>query len=116
LRYQKESAFRKKLLKPSANWKPYSLKYKSLVTSNQQHRRSEKLKISEKQTNTFLFIIQGVGAIFVGIFLAAYLAGLPSTVVFHSEPAFRIPLTIFGVVLLTMVVSALVLAVFQRKK
>jgi hypothetical protein len=85
-----------------------------LITNNTAE--VEKLKISEKRTNTFLFIIQGVGAIFVGIFLAAYLAGLPSTAVFHSEPAFRIPLTIFGVVLLAMVLAAIVLAVFQRRK
>jgi len=63
-----------------------------------------------------LFAAQGVGAVFVGIFLAAYLAGLPSTVVFHSEPAFRIPLIIFGAVLLVIVLSAFVLAVISKKK
>jgi hypothetical protein len=63
----------------------------------------------------FLFAAQGVGAIFAGIFLAAYLGGLPSTVVLHSEPAFRIPLTILGVVLLIMVLSAVVLAAFSKK-
>ena len=63
-----------------------------------------------------MFAAQGVGAVFVGIFLAAYLAGLPSTVVFHSEPAFRIPLIIFGAVLLVIVLSAFVLAVISKKK
>jgi hypothetical protein len=63
----------------------------------------------------FLFITQGAGAIFVAIFLAAYLGGLPSTVVFHSEPAFRIPLSIFGVVLMVMVLAALVLVVLSKK-
>ncbi len=63
----------------------------------------------------FLFITQGVGAIFVAIFLAAYLGGLPSTVVFHSEPIFRIPLSIFGVVLLVMVLAAVILAVSSKK-
>jgi hypothetical protein len=43
------------------------------------------------------------------------LAGLPTTVVFHSEPAFRIPLTILGVVLLVMVLLAFVLAVLSKK-
>jgi len=73
------------------------------------------LKLSDKQINAFLFAAQGVGVVFVGIFLAAYLAGLPSTAVFHSEPAFRIPLTIFGAVLLVMVLSAFVLAVLSKK-
>ena len=71
--------------------------------------------LSEKQINAFLFVAQGVGVVFVGIFLAAYLAGIPTTVVFHSEPVFRIPLIIFGAVLLTMVLSALVLAALSRK-
>jgi hypothetical protein len=63
----------------------------------------------------FLFAAQGVGAIFAGIFLAAYLGGLPSTAVLHSEPAFRVPLSIFGAVLLVMVLSAFVLAVLSKK-
>ncbi len=62
-----------------------------------------------------MFVVQGLGAIFVGVFLAAYLGGLPSTVVFHSEPAFRIPLSIFGVVLLVMVLAAVVLAGLSKK-
>jgi Tfp pilus assembly protein PilN len=62
-----------------------------------------------------LFVAQGIGAIFVGVFLAAYLSGLPSTSVLHSEPAFRIPLYIFGVVLLVMMMVAAVLAVLSKK-
>lgn len=73
------------------------------------------MRLSDKQITTFLFAAQGVGAVLVGIFLAAYLAGLPSTTVFHSEPAFRIPLTIFGAVLLVIVLSASVLAVLSKK-
>jgi len=68
------------------------------------------LRLTDKQTAKFLFAVQGIGAVFIGIFLAAYLGGLPTTAVLHSEPAFRIPLTIFGVVLLVLVLSAFVLA------
>jgi hypothetical protein len=73
------------------------------------------LKLSEKQMTAFLFATQGVGAVFIGFFLAAYLAGLPTTAVLHSEPAFRIPLTILGVVLLIMVLIGFVLAAFSKK-
>jgi hypothetical protein len=73
------------------------------------------MRLSGKQKNLFLYITQGVGAIFVGIFLAAYLGGLPSTVVLHSEPAFRIPLFIFGAVLLALVLSACILAFVLEK-
>jgi hypothetical protein len=65
-----------------------------------------------------LLAAQGVGAVFVGIFLAAYLGGLimtPSTTVLHSEPAFRIPLTIFGIVLLVLVLATVVLAIYSKK-
>jgi hypothetical protein len=79
------------------------------------HEKRSRLRLSEKQITTFLFVAQGVGAVFVGIFLAAYLAGLPTTAVFHSEPAFRVPLSIFGAVLLVMVLSAFVLAVLSKK-
>ena len=74
------------------------------------------MKLSEKQINLFLFVAEGVGAAFVGIFLAAYLAGLPTTVVYHSEPAFRIPLAILGAVLLVMVLSAFVLVALSKKE
>jgi hypothetical protein len=40
------------------------------------------------------------GAIFVGIFLTAYLGGIPTTIVYHSELALRIPLAIFGTLIL----------------
>lgn len=62
-----------------------------------------------------LFAAQGVGAVFTGIFLAAYLGGLPSTEVLHSEPAFKIPLIIFGVALLVLVLSAIVLSGLSKK-
>jgi len=73
------------------------------------------LQLTDKQVSNFLFVTQGVGAIFVGIFLAAYLGGLPSTNVLHNEAAFRIPLTILGVVLLVLVLATVIVAAFQRK-
>jgi hypothetical protein len=62
-----------------------------------------------------LWALQGAGAIFVGIFLAAYLGGIPTTVVLHSEPAFKIPLMIFGVLLLGLILTVLVLALTSKK-
>jgi hypothetical protein len=76
------------------------------------------LKLNDKRITNFLLAVQGVGAVFVGIFLAAYLGGLimtPSTTVLHSEPAFRIPLTIFGIVLLVLVLATVVLAIYSKK-
>ena len=73
------------------------------------------MRLSDKRISNFLFVTQGVGTVFVGIFLAAYLGGLPSTNVLHSEAAFRIPLTILGVVLLVLILATIIVAAFQRK-
>jgi hypothetical protein len=73
------------------------------------------MRLSDRKLTVFLLMFEGAGAVFAGIFLAAYLGGLPSTNVLHSEPAFRIPLAIFGAVLLILLFSALVLAAFAKK-
>ena len=51
----------------------------------------------------------------MGIFLAAYLGGLPTTTVLDDEPAFRIPLIIFGAALLMLILVIVVLSFLQRK-
>lgn len=73
------------------------------------------MTLANKKITTVLFSLQGIGAVFVGIFLAAYLGGLPTTTVLHSELAFRIPLIIFGAALLVLVFLTAVLAVFPKK-
>lgn len=74
---------------------------------------------NNKTTRTLLFALQGVGAVFVGFFLAAYLGGMfmtPSTTVLHSEPIFKIPLMVLGVVLLVLILAAVIVAALSRKK
>jgi hypothetical protein len=73
------------------------------------------LRLTNKRISTFLLATQSIGIVFVGIFLAAYLGGLPSTNVLHSETAFRIPLSILGVVLLVLILATIIVAAFQRK-
>ncbi len=74
------------------------------------------MEIPDKRLTKFLFAVEAVGIIFVGFFLVAYLGGLPTTAVLHSEPVFRIPLFAFGVVLLLLVLAAVILAASTRKK
>jgi Zn-dependent protease with chaperone function len=74
------------------------------------------VQVTQKHVNRLLFATQGVGAVFVAVFLAAYMAGLPGTNVLHSEPAFRIPLIIFGAALLVMILATVILAAFLRNK
>jgi hypothetical protein len=74
--------------------------------------------MNDNKLSKLLFAIEGVGAIFVGIFLAAYLGGLfvvPQTTVFHSVFAVKMVLAVLGAVLLVLVLVAAVLAVMKRK-
>jgi hypothetical protein len=68
------------------------------------------LEIPDKRLTKFLYVIEGVGAVFVALFLVAYLGGIPTTAVLHSEPIFRITLSILGGVLLELIISAIVVA------
>lgn len=72
------------------------------------------MTLANKKITSVLFALQGVGVVFVGIFLAAYLGGLPTTAVLHSEPAFKIPLIIFGAVLLIIILATIILAVATK--
>jgi hypothetical protein len=72
------------------------------------------LELPQKRLTKFLYVIEAVGAVFVGIFLIAYLGGLPTTAVLHSEPAFRIPLFILGAVLVELAVGAAVAAALLK--
>ena len=77
------------------------------------------LEQDNKLTRILLFTLEGVGAVFVGIFLAAYLGGMfmnPSTTVLHSEPVFKIPLTIFGAILLVLILAVVVFAALKKKQ
>jgi hypothetical protein len=69
-----------------------------------------------KWVDKFLYAAEGIGAVFVGLYLAAYLGGLPSTAVLHSEPALRIPLALFGATLLILVLVGILLRITQPKK
>jgi hypothetical protein len=74
-----------------------------------------KMRFGEKRVTQFLYATQGVGAVFVSIFLAAYLAGLPSTDVLHSEPAFRIPLIVFGAAFSVMILATAIVAALRKE-
>jgi hypothetical protein len=74
------------------------------------------MQITEKTVNVILYTTEGLGAVFVGIFLAAYLGGLPSTNVLHSEPAFRISLMVFGAVFLGLILVDVIVVLHLRKK
>lgn len=63
----------------------------------------------------YLYLVEGVGAVFVAIFLGAYLAGLPTTNVLHSDPIIRSSLFGLGAALLVLILVGVVLAALRRR-
>ena len=75
--------------------------------------------VRQRKQKPLLLSLEAVGAVFVAIFLAAYLGGMlmtPSTTVLHSEPAFKVPLIIFGVALLILILANAVLAALEKSQ
>lgn len=73
------------------------------------------MQLSNSLLQKYLYVVEGVGAVFVAFFLVAYLGGLPTTNVLHALPAFRIPLMGFGAALLVLILVGVVLAVLHRR-
>ncbi len=73
------------------------------------------MEIPDERLKKFLYVTEAVGAVFVAFFLVAYLGGLPTTAVLHSEPIFRIPLFILGVVLLELILCTVVVAALVKR-
>jgi len=77
------------------------------------------LQLTSGQVKRFIFAVEGVGVIFLGVFLTVYLLGLrdlPGYTVYHSEPIFRTLLSIFGSLLIAFALIAIVLSIIVKKK
>jgi hypothetical protein len=61
--------------------------------------------IRQRKTRLLLLSLEAVGAVFVAIFLAAYLGGMPTTNVLHSQPVVKAPLIVLGVLLLVLILA-----------
>ncbi len=67
--------------------------------------------IAQRKQQPLLLALEAVGGLFVALFLIAYLAGMPTTTVYHSDPIIRVPLDILGVALLILVLTNIISAV-----
>jgi hypothetical protein len=74
-----------------------------------------RLQLSGSQMTKFLFALETVGIVFVGIFLVSYLGGLPTTAVLHSEPVFRLSLTVIGLAFFVIILATVILAIYKRR-
>jgi hypothetical protein len=62
----------------------------------------------------YAFLTQAIGAVFFAVFLASYALALPSNLVLHGEPIFRIPLSIFGGLFLALTAIAIALSFIAK--
>jgi len=72
--------------------------------------------LNDDQISKFLFAFEGIGAIFVGAFLLAYLTGLPTYVVYHSDPNLRMILSLFGGLLIILIIIGFLVSFCYKKK
>ncbi len=73
------------------------------------------MRLTDSGVTKFLYAVEGVGIVFTAVFLVAYLGGLPTTVVLHSEPAFRLTLTVLGVAFLVLTLATIILAAIKKR-
>ena len=71
--------------------------------------------MNESQISKFLFTFEGIGALFIGSFLVAYLSGLPTDVVNHSDPTLRLVLSLFGGVAIILVFAGLLISKYVKR-
>jgi hypothetical protein len=65
--------------------------------------------------NWLLYLIQGIGVVFLTVFVAAYLFALPSLGVLHQEPVFSLLLSVFGgILLLSICLSPFLLKLIKK--
>jgi hypothetical protein len=66
--------------------------------------------MKRKQITRFQYIVQGTGAVFVAVFLAAFLLSIPTTSVLHGQPFYHYLIGVFGGVFVILVLVSLVLS------
>ena len=63
--------------------------------------------MKSKQLGLLVFLAQGIGVLFYGIFLAAFYIPMPSNDTLIGDPIFRTPLSIFGGIFLILILISL---------
>jgi hypothetical protein len=80
---------------------------------------SSRLIHTIKSFRAWLSATLGVGAIFMGLFVMVYVAGLtqlPDYVVYHSEPTVRLAMSLLGGLLVALIVVAFIIGVVKKKE
>jgi hypothetical protein len=72
--------------------------------------------MKNQQLASLVFLAQGIGVIFFGIFLAAFYFPMPSNDTLIGDPNFRTPMSIFGILFIALIVISIVAAYLVKRK
>ena len=72
--------------------------------------------MNRKQLASFLFLVQGIGVVFYGVFSSAYMLALPTSDLLHGEPIYKLLLSIWGGLFLILIFVAIGLSVLLKKR
>jgi len=72
--------------------------------------------LKSKQLAFYVLLTQGIGAVFYGIFLAAFYLTLPSNATLIGDPMFRLSLSIFGGLFLILIIGSLLASVIVKQE
>ena len=72
--------------------------------------------MKRQQLPLLIYLAQGIGVIFYGIFLAAFYIPMPSNDTLIGDPNFRTPLSIFGGIFLIVIIISIVASYIENKK
>jgi hypothetical protein len=65
---------------------------------------------------SLVFLAQGIGIVFLGIFLAAFYVPMPSNDTLIGDPNFRTPISIFGLIFIALIVISIIAAYVVKRK
>ena len=71
--------------------------------------------MKRQQLTALVFLAQGIGVSFFGIFLAAFYVPMPSNDTLIGDPNFRTPMSIFGIIFIVLILISLAVAYMVKR-
>jgi hypothetical protein len=72
--------------------------------------------MKRQQSNVLVFLTQGIGVIFFGIFLAAFYIPMPSNNTLIGDSNFSTPMAIFGLIFIVLILVTIVASYVIKRK
>lgn len=72
--------------------------------------------MKNQQLTSLVFLAQGIGIVFFGIFLAAFYVPMPSNDTLIGDPNFRTPMSIFGIIFIVLILISIAVAYLVKRQ